>query len=163
MTRTAELNRYTPGHGDTSYGVEHYELDLAYKVEGNQLSGRAVLRCLAVDDLVRFKVDLHGLRVSKLTLDGRRVKYDHDKHGISIRAAKAISAGEQFTVEIHYSGRPRAVPSKVLGPTGWEELADGVIVAGQPHGAPSWSPATTGPATRRATPSRSQRRAVTGS
>jgi aminopeptidase N len=26
------------------------------------------------------------------------------------------------------------------GPTGWEELADGVIVAAQPHGAPTWFP-----------------------
>ncbi len=140
MTRAAELSRYTPGHGDTSYRVAHYELDLAYQVDGNQLTGRAVLHCVAVEDLLQFKVNLFGLRVAKLTLDGRRVKYEHGKRGISVRTVDAIAAGEPFTVEVRYSGKPRAVPSKTLGPTGWEELADGVIVCGQPHGAPSWFP-----------------------
>lgn len=140
LTRAAELNRYTPGHGDTSYRVTHYELDLSYEVDGNQLTGRAVLRCVAIEALMQFKVDLYGLRISKLTLDGRGVKYDHGKHGISVRADEAIPADGQFRVEIHYSGKPRAVPSKILGSTGWEELADGVIVSGEPHGAPSWFP-----------------------
>ncbi|MEO8852058.1 MAG: M1 family metallopeptidase, partial [Allobranchiibius sp.] len=102
--------------------------------------GRAVLHCVSARDLAHFKVDLYRLRISKLTLDGRRVKFQQDKRGILIRLVEAIPAGAQFTVEVQYSGRPRAVPSKVLGPTGWEELADGVIVAAQPHGAPSWFP-----------------------
>ena len=37
-------------------------------------------------------------------------------------------------------GTRRPVKSRHLGAAGWEELADGVIVAGQPHGAPTWFP-----------------------
>ena len=39
-----------------------------------------------------------------------------------------------------YAGHPRPLPARHLGDVGWEELTDGVIVAGQPHGAPSWFP-----------------------
>ena len=31
---------YVPGHGDASYHVAHYDLDLAYKPEGNRLDAR---------------------------------------------------------------------------------------------------------------------------
>ena len=42
-------------------------------------------------------------------------------------------------VTVQYSGSPQ--PSRgQWGEVGWEELTDGVIVAGQPDGAPSWFP-----------------------
>ncbi len=40
---------------------------------------------------------------------------------------------------VSYRGRPRTMPGPD-GPTGWEELTDGVLVAAQPHGAPTWFP-----------------------
>ena len=40
---------------------------------------------------------------------------------------------------IAYRGQPRPMPGPD-GPTGWEELTDGVLVAAQPHGAPTWFP-----------------------
>ncbi|WP_262424427.1 M1 family metallopeptidase [Brachybacterium sp. Z12] len=43
-------------------------------------------------------------------------------------------------MRVKYSGTPRPVRSRGLGSAGWEELEDGVIVAAQPHGAPSWFP-----------------------
>ena len=33
---------YVPGHGDPSYDVLHYDLDIDYRVEGNQLAGRVM-------------------------------------------------------------------------------------------------------------------------
>ena len=39
-----------------------------------------------------------------------------------------------------YAGAPRPLIDKHHGDAGWEELDDGVIVAGQPHGAPTWFP-----------------------
>ena len=39
-----------------------------------------------------------------------------------------------------YAGAPRPLVERHHGDAGWEELADGVIVAGQPHGAPTWFP-----------------------
>ena len=39
-----------------------------------------------------------------------------------------------------YAGTPKPLIDKHHGDAGWEELDDGVIVAGQPHGAPTWFP-----------------------
>ena len=57
-----------------------------------------------------------------------------------MRAPGPIGPGETFEVRVRYAGSPRPVSSKALGTAGWEELADGVLVAAQPHGAPSWFP-----------------------
>ena len=40
---------------------------------------------------------------------------------------------------VDYSGSPQPTRGQ-WGDVGWEELTDGVIVAGQPDGAPSWFP-----------------------
>ena len=48
-------------------------------------------------------------------------------------------------VEVHYGGQPGPVRGP-WGEVGWEELEDGVIVAGQPDGAPSWFPCHDSPA-----------------
>jgi len=50
-----------------------------------------------------------------------------------------VAPGAALTVGITYRGRPRTMPGPD-GPTGWEELTDGVLVAAQPCGAPSWFP-----------------------
>ena len=41
---------------------------------------------------------------------------------------------------VKYAGAPTTLIDKHHGDAGWEELDDGVIVAGQPHGAPTWFP-----------------------
>ena len=51
-----------------------------------------------------------------------------------------VDEGTELTVVVRYSGQPRPVDDKHLGDAGWEELADGVIVAAQPHGSPTWFP-----------------------
>jgi aminopeptidase N len=131
---------YVPGHGDHSFGVEHYALEIDYKVESNHLSGRAALTAKALQDLERFELDLYHLRVSKITIDGAQpAKYSHHKNRLVVRPKTTIAAGGVFTVVVTYAGSPRPMPG-LDGEAGWEELTDGVIVASQPHGAPSWFP-----------------------
>jgi aminopeptidase N len=144
----AVVDDYVPGHGDASYDVTHYDLAISYKVHGNHLTGLAVLSAVARVDLERFSLDLHGLRVTKLTVDGGLAKYSRDKGNVSVRPMAMIPRGQSFNVTVHYTGNPTPVPDRLLGPTGWEELADGVIVAGQPHGAPSWFPCNDRPSNK---------------
>ena len=51
-----------------------------------------------------------------------------------------MAAGTELTVVVRYAGHPRPLVRKQHGDAGWEELTDGVIVAGQPHGSPTWFP-----------------------
>ncbi len=150
MSGRADVDAYTPGHGDESYDVTHYDLDLAYRVDGNLLRGSAVLRCLALEDLDQVTLDLHHLRVDKVTLDGAPVRHSHRRGRLTLRTRSQVSSGSEFMVSVHYSGHPAPVASKTLGPAGWEELTDGAIVAAQPHGAPSWFPCNDWPGNKAA-------------
>lgn len=129
---------YVPGHGDASYSVAHYDLDLGYNVASNRLDGEAVLTCHAPKPIASFALDLYSLRVAKVWVGGKPARFTHRDSRVVVRPGSRVSA--EFTVKLRYAGQPRPVPSKVLGDAGWEELDDGVIVASQPHGAPSWFP-----------------------
>jgi aminopeptidase N len=132
---------YLPGHGDPSWGADHYDLDLTYDVDLNRLSGRATIRGRAVEDLDRIVLDLAHLEVSKVTLNGRPpAKYAQREHRLVARTHEPLAADDVFTLVVTYAGRPRPLIDSHQGDAGWEELSDGVIVAGQPHGAPTWFP-----------------------
>jgi aminopeptidase N len=130
---------YLPQHGNGGYRVNHYDLDLDYRIVSNRLSGRATLTAVSTQPLAGFSVDLADLRVQRVLVDGVPARYTHRSTKVRIRPARPIAAGAEFTVEIRYSGNPRPVASR-WGDIGWDELTDGVLVASQPIGAPSWFP-----------------------
>jgi aminopeptidase N len=131
---------YLPGHGDARFSVEHYDLDLQYKVADNHLDGRALVRLTALEPLPEVVLDLHGLQVTALRVTGAAVaRWTHRSSRLRIRLRTPAAAGSELTVAVTYRGRPRPMPGPD-GPTGWEELTDGVLVAAQPHGAPTWFP-----------------------
>ena len=139
---------YLAGHGDLTFEVGHYDLALDYKVDTNHLAGRATLRCRAVQDTDRIHLDLVGLRVSKVTFDGHVPhKYRHRAGRLDVQPHAPLQAGQEFTVVVTYSGHPTTVPGHDGG-AGWEELTDGVIVAAQPDGAPSWFPCNDRPSNK---------------
>jgi aminopeptidase N len=137
---TEPVTEYVPGHGDETYSVRRYDLAIDYRLDGNRLTGRATITAVALEFLGTFALDLHGLTVTKVSVDGRApAKYLHRGSKLEIRLLRPVEAGETFTVVIGYHGHPQPVPGPD-GDAGWEELDDGVIVASQPHGAPSWFP-----------------------
>ena len=131
---------YLPGHGDDRYTVEHYDLDLRYRPLGNHLEGHAVLRVRALVELPDLLVDLHGLMVTSLRVQGAKVaRWTHRSSRIRIKLRAPAPVGSQLLVSVGYRGNPRTMPGPD-GQAGWEELTDGVLVAAQPHGAPTWFP-----------------------
>ncbi|WP_378144132.1 M1 family metallopeptidase [Cnuibacter sp. UC19_7] len=131
---------YTPGVGTWSYRVSSYDLDLDYRVPTNRLDGVAVIEAVATVDLDRIELDLSRLKASKVKLDGKRVQgVSHVGHTLAVRPPATIAGGTPFTLEIEYGGRPGPRRSP-WGPIGWEELADGVLVASQPMGSSTWFP-----------------------
>lgn len=133
---------YLPGHGDPSYTVRHYDLDLAVALGGNRLDGTATVHLVALAATSRFVFDLAHLRVAKVKApSGGVVKgFRQSGHRLVIDLKKPVEVGAEVQLQIGYSGRPQQVRAAHHGLAGWEELEDGVIVAAQPHGAPSWFP-----------------------
>ena len=140
-----ELNRaarshdpYLPAHGNRGYRVEHYDLDIDYRLEANRLTGRAVLTAVADAPLSRFSLDLCAFRVPRVLVDGRPAKFRHARSKLHVTPERPVTG--RFTVEVRYVGTPVPVRSRVWGDVGWDELTDGALVASQPIGAPSWFP-----------------------
>lgn len=136
----AETDPYLPGHGDLTFEVEAYEIELDYQVSSNRLDARVQIVAVANQALEAICLDLQGLDVRKVSVNGERpASYSLRAGRLRIRLVDAVSAGERIVVAIRYGGQPRPLRS-TWGEVGWEELSDGVIVAGQPGGAPSWFP-----------------------
>jgi aminopeptidase N len=146
VQQAAGPDPYFPAHGDSRYRVHRYELVLDYRPGPNRLSGTARINAIAGPaPLAEFQLNLAEFRVGRVKVDGRAAHYTHRGGRLRVRPAKALRAGAAFTVEVHWSGNPRPVSSP-WGGLGWEELADGALVASQPVGAPSWYPCNDRPA-----------------
>ncbi len=134
------VDPYAPEHGDPSYHVLEYRLDVRYKVATNRLDGAAVITAEALEPLDSFHLDLAGLAASRVRVDGdKRTRFQHTQRRLTVRPTARIEAGQRFEVSVQYSGSP-APRSSRWGRVGWEELEDGVLVASQPVGAPTWFP-----------------------
>lgn len=130
---------YTPQSGDASFDVESYDLRLTYRVRTNRLDGVALVNAEAVETLRAFSLDLVGLRATRVRVDGVTARHRQGPRKLRVVPPHPIEAGERFSVEVTYAGAPAPRRSR-WGTIGWEELADGALVASQPIGAPTWFP-----------------------
>lgn len=131
---------YTPGHGSAHFKVSRYELYLDYRVGTNHLNAHVTVSATAEIQLASIMLNLSGLRVLKVRVNGGRPARFIQREGrLVISPMRPVPRGSDFTVEIRYEGRPGPLRGN-WGDVGWEELTDGVLVAGQPTGAPSWFP-----------------------
>nr|WP_277626693.1 M1 family metallopeptidase [Arsenicicoccus piscis] len=115
-------------------------MSLDYKVATNRLEGTATLTVVPVQELDELSLDLHGLHVSSVSVDGRRPQRSGQRGDcLTVRPVAPLPPDRPVTVVVRYSGKPRPVRGP-HGTAGWEELTDGVLVGSQPYGAPSWFP-----------------------
>jgi len=128
---------YFTERGNVGYRVDRYDLSLDYKVGPNRLSAIARITADAPERLDRIVLDLGPFRIGKILVDGQNAKFTHRNEKLRITPARPLTG--PFTVEVRYSGNPRPAGSH-WGDLGWEQLTDGVLVASQPTGAPSWFP-----------------------
>lgn len=102
-------------------GLDRISLDMARPLRAEEV----LLWCLDADSGAGTPVAVRSFRQHRGKLE--------------IRPERPLGAGEMFRLSIRYRGKPRPEEGQ-WGAVGWEELTDGVLVAGQPTGAPSWFP-----------------------
>ena len=134
------VDPYAPQSGDLSFRVLEYRLVLRYRVLTNRLDGEAVITAVANEPLTSFRLDLVGLKADRVRVDGeKRTPFRQGNRKLTISPAATIAAGQEFRVHVRYSGTPGPRTSR-WGQVGWEQLEDGILVASQPTGAPTWFP-----------------------
>ncbi|MEU8245300.1 M1 family metallopeptidase [Nonomuraea sp. NPDC048916] len=144
-----------PGIGDTDfpldgnggYDVAHYDLAIGYTPATKHLDGVATIDAKAAERLSRFNLDLAGLKVRAVSIDGAAATFSRRGDELTVVPARPLAQGAGFKVKVAYSGRPQPLKdSSNLGTFGFIPTADGAFVACEPNGAKTWFPANDHPA-----------------
>ena len=142
---------YFPGLGNGGYDVGSY--DLALDVDptgGGSIAGTATIEATAAQALASFNLDLVGLEVTSVTVDGATAVVGRDGRELRVQPATPIASGDAFEVVVGYAGTPAPIPSGVelLPEVGWFDLPgdSGGYVLSQPSGAATWFPVNDHPA-----------------
>ncbi|MGW4272451.1 M1 family metallopeptidase [Streptomyces seoulensis] len=131
---------YFPKAGNGGYDVAHYDLTLGYEPAGRRLTGTAVITARATQDLSAFDLDLQGLDVREVTVEGKTARYHRAGQELTVRPHDELSEGETFTTTVRYSGTPQAVTDPGGSKEGWLRTGDGAVALGQPVGSMAWFP-----------------------
>ncbi|MFF5498340.1 M1 family metallopeptidase [Streptomyces aquilus] len=131
---------YFPKAGNGGYDVGHYDLRLSYDPDTHQLSGTAALTARATQDLSAFNLDLKGLDVEKVTVEGKPARFNRTGQELTVRPHDDLDDGETFEAEVRYSGTPRTLTDADGSHEGWLRTADGAVALGEPVGSMTWFP-----------------------
>ncbi len=132
---------YFPRDGNRGYNVRHYGLNLQYRPASDRLAGTAVITARARARLTRFNLDLDGLRVRSVRVNGRTATWSRRRGELRVNpAGRAIRKGTRFRTVVRYAGVPQTITDPQLGDSGFIHTDDGALVIGQPHVAATWFP-----------------------
>ncbi len=140
---------YFPQLGNAGYDVARYELDLRVDAAANRLDGTATITATntAAGPLGSFHLDLDGLEVEAVTVDGAAATVERAEGELQVTPTTPVDEGAGFVVEVAYGGVPDPIDSPALGLVGWRQTddGDGTFVASEPEGASTWFPANDHP------------------
>ena len=138
---------YFPGAGNGGYDVDHYVLALTWDPEARRLDGVATIEATAATQgLSRFSLDLVGLEVTDVTVDGAPAAWERDGRELVITPDGTVAAGAGFTAVVAYGGSPEAVAGPAPLDPGFIVEDDGEVhVAAEPIGAATFLPSNDHP------------------
>ncbi|MGY0068173.1 M1 family metallopeptidase [Streptomyces sp. QTS137] len=131
---------YFPEAGNGGYDVSHYALDLAYDPAAHHLTGTATITARATEDLTALNLDLEGLDVERVTVDGTAARWRRAGQELTVRPPEGLERDRTFRVVVRYSGAPVTVTDPDGSEEGWLRTADGAVALGQPTGSMAWFP-----------------------
>ena len=132
---TSGSDMYFPAAGNGGYQVRQYDLDLRYTPEARSLTARARIEAETRQKNLRsFSLDLRGLTVSSVRVNGRRAGYVQNGSELDVTPRHVLNAGHRFTVDVRYGGTTGQPTDNTGALYGWVSYADGAFVANEPDG-----------------------------
>ena len=130
---------YFPLDGNGGYDAQHYLLDLQFDPATDVIGGSATILARATQNLSRFNLDLEGLTVHSVEVNGRSAAWRRDGGELVITPSKNIREREHFITKVVYSGVPEPIVD-AFGISGFIHTDDGALIIGEPHVADTWYP-----------------------
>ncbi|MEW9520697.1 M1 family metallopeptidase [Streptomyces tubercidicus] len=134
-----------PSLGNGGYQVGHYGLDLDYDIKKRHLDATAEITATAKADLRSFQLDLQGLRVTEVQVDGEEAEFSRKGHKLTVRPAEGLRKGAEFRTRVDYDGTPQEMKDPDKTTEGWVKTRDGAFVSGEPAGSMTWFPGNNHP------------------
>jgi aminopeptidase N len=140
------IDDFFPDFGNNGYDVQHYDLTLAIDPEEHRIeAGKAVLTVRSTAKLASFTLDLAGLEVSRVAVDGTGALFSREEGKLRIQPARQIAKGKRFTVEVDYAGEPEGIndptsDDPTLLPLGWLTYQNVSYTLSEPVGSSTWYP-----------------------
>ncbi|WP_328473342.1 M1 family metallopeptidase [Actinoplanes sp. NBC_00393] len=136
---------YYPLDGNGGYDVKHYDLAIRYTPATDALAGVVKIEARATQRLSAFNLDLDGLTVRSVTVDGRPAKFSRDGTELTVTPGRSLAKGHVFDTKIVYDGVPKVIQDPDLGDGGAFTTTDGVVILGEPDVAQAWYPSNDHP------------------
>jgi aminopeptidase N len=126
-----------PVIGNTGYDVRHYAIALAYASDGS-IKATTTIEATAKHRLSSFSLDLEGLTVDRVRVDGRDATFSRQATKLVVTPAKA--AAGRFVVAVRYHGRPTTHIDPDGSQDGWVPSKTGATALSEPVGSQTWFP-----------------------
>ena len=132
---------YFPDMGNGGYDVQHYDIRLGFQPSGHSITATTAITARATQNLSRFNLDLRGLKVRSVAVDGRAASFQRaGAQELVITPRNGLLKGTYFTVTVRYGGVPKRIDDPTLGTSGWIATKEGAIGLNQPFGAATYYP-----------------------
>ncbi|MDN5762607.1 MAG: M1 family metallopeptidase [Microlunatus sp.] len=126
-----------PDQGNTGYDVGHYRIVIDAS-KGRSITATTTIRAYARRALSSFSLDLEGLKVSSVRVDGRRATFTRHDTKLVVTPIRAVRG--HFSVAVKYSGTPLVHTDPDDSSEGWLPMPDGATALNEPVGAMTWFP-----------------------
>lgn len=139
---------YFPLQGNGGYDVLRYDIRIRHDPSHGRIEGTTTITAKVTDPVLSsFNLDLKGLEVREVVLDGTRAGWARDGQELTIQFPFNRWSGSAFTVAVTYDGVPTSAvwPRPSRFEPGWIRTANGSLVVSQPNGASTWFPSNDHP------------------
>ncbi len=130
---------YFPLLGNGGYDVERYDIALtANPPATTDISVRTTITAVATATLATFDLDLAGMTVQAITVDGAPATFSRNDAELVVSPAQRVAYGATFVTIVDYSGTPARVVDAENATVGWQRVGSTTFVVSEPNGAHNW-------------------------
>ena len=137
---------YYPQLGNGGYDVAAYDLEIEWLPDSSSVDATATIDLTPDLDLSSFNLDLAGLEVERIGIDGVEAAFRRTRRELTVTPAEILRADVPVVVEVDYGGVPRPIDVGTdFFEVGWQTDGRDAFVVSEPAGAATWFPANDHP------------------